>query len=101
MLSDDSTSKQASVEDVDKYASSDIPLPVLPSQTPRVLTVHPLAALSSLKKNTLLLVFCIATFLDICNVSGAGMAVPKIAVDIGLGFSQLTWVSKEAAPKDG
>lgn len=66
---------------------------------------HALAKLSSVKKHVLLLVFSIATFVDVCefrasgtclhggNVSGVGIAVAKIAVDIQLQVSQIVWVS--------
>jgi hypothetical protein len=32
--------------------------------------VHPLAALGDARKNFLLLIFAVATFVDVCNVSG-------------------------------
>jgi hypothetical protein len=53
---------------------------------------HPLAQLSSVRKHFLLFVFSIASFLDICNVSGVAVAVAQISVDIGLGASQIVWV---------
>ncbi|WVR05124.1 hypothetical protein IAU60_002136 [Kwoniella sp. DSM 27419] len=52
----------------------------------------PLAALSPARKNFLLLIFSIATFIDICNVSGVGVAVAQIGRDIKLDSSQLVWI---------
>lgn len=57
--------------------------------------VHPLAQLGQVRKNFLLLVFAVATFLDICNVAGVGLAATQIRADIDLEFSQLAWVSAE------
>lgn len=75
---------------------------------------HPLAVLSSVRKHVLLLIFSIATFVDVCeypfvavwptsetmadavcigNVSGVAIAVAQIAVDIDLKTSQTVWVS--------
>lgn len=87
-----SDTDQTLVSEVEKGVSTpdvELPLPVLDGHGT---TIHPLATLSPLKKNVLLLVFAIATFLDICNISGVGLAVPNIAMDIGLGFNQLSWV---------
>lgn len=54
--------------------------------------VHPLARLGDARKNFLLFIFAIATFVDVCNVSGAAVAVAQIGFDTGLGVSQLVWV---------
>ena len=54
---------------------------------------HILATLGQTRKNFLLLIFSIATFVDICNVSGVAVAVAQIGQDIGLDLSQLVWVS--------
>lgn len=53
---------------------------------------HPLAKLGSGRKHFLLFIFSIASFLDICNVSGVAVAVAQISVDIDLGASQIVWV---------
>ncbi|EIW70400.1 hypothetical protein TREMEDRAFT_28441 [Tremella mesenterica DSM 1558] len=53
---------------------------------------HPLAQLSNVRKNVLLLVFSIAAFTDICNISGVGVAVAQISVDIHLNISQVVWI---------
>jgi hypothetical protein len=53
----------------------------------------PLAQLGQVRKNFLLLIFSIATFVDICNVSGVAVAVSQIARDIDLEISQIVWVS--------
>ncbi|WVQ71602.1 hypothetical protein IAR50_001142 [Cryptococcus sp. DSM 104548] len=52
----------------------------------------PLADLSQLRKNVLLLIFSVSTFIDICNVSGVAVAVAQISVDIGLDTSQIVWI---------
>ncbi|WVQ78052.1 hypothetical protein IAT38_000133 [Cryptococcus sp. DSM 104549] len=52
----------------------------------------PLADLGQARKNFLLLIFSIATFVDICNVSGVAVAVAQISVDISLDFSQTVWI---------
>lgn len=54
---------------------------------------HPLAQLSNARKNFLLVIFAIATFVDVCNVSGVAVAVAQIGNDTGLHVSQLVWVS--------
>lgn len=54
---------------------------------------HPLAQLSSARKHFLLLIFAVAQFTDICNVSGVAIEVAQLAGDLGLGHSQLVWVS--------
>ncbi|KAK4703392.1 hypothetical protein P7C70_g2833, partial [Phenoliferia sp. Uapishka_3] len=53
---------------------------------------HPLALLSSARKSLLLLIFSISIFVDVCNVSGAAVAVAQIAGDIKLGVSQAAWI---------
>jgi hypothetical protein len=53
---------------------------------------HPLAQLSQARKNFLLLIFSIASFVDICNVSGVAVAVAQISSDIGLDLSQIVWI---------
>lgn len=58
---------------------------------------HPLAQLSSARKNFLLVVFAIAQFVDVCNVSGIAIEVAQLAGDLGLGDSQLVWVSLHTA----
>lgn len=60
---------------------------------------HPLAQMSPVRKNVLLLLFSVAVFVDICNVSGVGVAVAQIAIDINLDLSQVVWVS--VAPQRG
>ncbi len=54
---------------------------------------HPLAQLGNARKNFLLVIFAIATFVDVCNVSGVAVAVAEIGQDTGLAVSQLVWVS--------
>nr|XP_019046433.1 hypothetical protein I302_05182 [Kwoniella bestiolae CBS 10118]OCF25363.1 hypothetical protein I302_05182 [Kwoniella bestiolae CBS 10118] len=54
--------------------------------------LHPLAQLPSLRKHILLFIFSVATFVDLCNVSGAAVAVAQISQDIGLGVSQAVWI---------
>ena len=54
---------------------------------------HPLAVLGSARKNFLLFIFAVATFVDVCNISGVAIAVAEIGNDTGLGVSQLVWVS--------
>ncbi|WWD03085.1 hypothetical protein V865_001131 [Kwoniella europaea PYCC6329] len=53
---------------------------------------HPLAQLSQTRKNFLLFIFSVATFVDICNVSGVAVAVAQISLDIKLGISQVVWI---------
>ncbi|ORY32785.1 major facilitator superfamily domain-containing protein [Naematelia encephala] len=53
---------------------------------------HPLAQLGTVRKNVLLAIFAVATFVDVCNVSGVAIAVAKIGIDTGLGVSQLVWI---------
>ncbi|RSH87263.1 hypothetical protein EHS25_003172 [Saitozyma podzolica] len=53
---------------------------------------HPLAQLGQARKNFLLLIFSIASFVDICNVSGVAVAVAQISTDIGLDLSQIVWI---------
>jgi hypothetical protein len=55
---------------------------------------HALATLGSARKHFLLLIFSIASFVDVCNVSGVAVAVAQIGNDTGLGISQLVWVSQ-------
>lgn len=43
---------------------------------------HPLAQLSSSTKHLLLVIFSIAQFVDVCNVSGVAIAVADISSDI-------------------
>jgi MFS family permease len=38
------------------------------------------------------LIFSIASFVDICNVSGVAVAVAQISTDIGLDLSQIVWI---------
>jgi hypothetical protein len=59
---------------------------------------HPLAQLGQARKNFLLLIFSIASFVDVCNVSGVAVAVAQISADIGLDLSQIVWVSDKAHP---
>jgi hypothetical protein len=54
--------------------------------------VHPLAQLGNVRKNVLLFIFAIATFVDICNVSGVAVAVAQIAQDTSLEVSQVVWI---------
>ena len=54
---------------------------------------HPLAQLGNARKNSLLIIFAIASFVDVCNVSGVAVAVAQIGMDTGLKQSQLVWVS--------
>ncbi|WVQ78053.1 hypothetical protein IAT38_000134 [Cryptococcus sp. DSM 104549] len=51
-----------------------------------------LAALGQTRKNFLLLIFSVATFVDICNASGVAVAVAQISIDISLDFSQIVWI---------
>ncbi|WVQ71581.1 hypothetical protein IAR50_001121 [Cryptococcus sp. DSM 104548] len=51
-----------------------------------------LASLSQGRKTLLLLIFSIATFVDVCNVSGVAVAVAQISQDIQLGSSQIVWI---------
>lgn len=60
---------------------------------------HPLAQLGQGRKNFLLFVFGIATFLDICNVSGVGLAVAQISGDLDLAINQIAWVSLDASDR--
>ena len=55
---------------------------------------HPLAQLSTVRKDVLLAIFSIATFTDICNVSGVAVAVAEISQDIHLAASQVAWVGQ-------
>ncbi|KAK8869869.1 hypothetical protein IAR55_000437 [Kwoniella newhampshirensis] len=52
----------------------------------------PLATLGQARKNFLLLIFSIATFVDICNVSGVAIAVAQISSDIKLDTTQVVWI---------
>lgn len=70
------------------HTEKEDPIPVLDPKH-----AHPLAQLSQVKKNLLLLVFSIATFLDVCNVSGVALAVAEIRVDLDLAVNQIAWVS--------
>ncbi|ORX36582.1 major facilitator superfamily domain-containing protein [Kockovaella imperatae] len=54
--------------------------------------VHPLAQLGAVRKNFLLFIFAVATFVDVCNVSGVAIAVAQIGMDTGLHISQLVWI---------
>ncbi|OWZ65584.1 hypothetical protein AYX15_02930 [Cryptococcus neoformans] len=51
-----------------------------------------LANLGQARKNFLVLIFSIATFVDICNVSGVAVAVAQISTDIKLDYSQIVWI---------
>ncbi|WVF72255.1 hypothetical protein IAT40_007067 [Kwoniella sp. CBS 6097] len=51
-----------------------------------------LAQLGSARKHFLLFIFSIATFIDICNVSGVAIAVAQISMDIKLDTSQIVWI---------
>nr|XP_019013488.1 efflux protein EncT [Kwoniella pini CBS 10737]OCF52269.1 efflux protein EncT [Kwoniella pini CBS 10737] len=51
-----------------------------------------LAKLSQARKNFLLFIFSVATFIDICNVSGVAVAVAQISQDIHLDTSQIVWI---------
>ncbi|KAL7421600.1 hypothetical protein Q5752_003369 [Cryptotrichosporon argae] len=53
---------------------------------------HPLAQLSSGRKHFLLFIFSVASFIDVCQVSGAGVSVAEISADIGLATSQIIWI---------
>ncbi|OCF33013.1 efflux protein EncT [Kwoniella heveanensis BCC8398] len=53
---------------------------------------HPLAKLGQNRKNFLLFIFSIASFVDICNVSGVAVAVAQISFDIKLELSQIVWI---------
>ncbi|WVQ99577.1 hypothetical protein IAU59_006713 [Kwoniella sp. CBS 9459] len=53
---------------------------------------HPLAKLGQNRKNFLLFIFSIASFVDICNVSGVAVAVAEISFDIKLSLSQIVWI---------
>ncbi|OWZ51699.1 hypothetical protein C351_03567 [Cryptococcus neoformans c8] len=55
-------------------------------------TSHGLASLGQGRKNLLLLIFSVATFVDVCNVSGVAVAVAQISQDINLGYSQIVWI---------
>ncbi|WVQ70134.1 uncharacterized protein L199_008359 [Kwoniella botswanensis] len=52
----------------------------------------PLAELGQARKNFLLFIFSVATFIDICNVSGVAVAVAQISIDIKLNQSQIVWI---------
>ncbi|WVW83145.1 hypothetical protein I302_105163 [Kwoniella bestiolae CBS 10118] len=52
----------------------------------------PLAELGQARKNFLLFIFSVATFIDICNVSGVAVAVAQISIDIKLNTSQIVWI---------
>ena len=58
---------------------------------------HPLAQLGNARKNFLLGIFAVAYFVDVCNVSGVGIAVAQIGKDTGLSTSQFVWVSRVQA----
>jgi hypothetical protein len=69
---------------------------------------HPLAALGGARKHFLLLIFSIASFVDVCNVSGVAVAVAQIGNDTGLEISQYVWVGlpstsrlEESSPPPG
>ncbi|KAL1411547.1 hypothetical protein Q8F55_002509 [Vanrija albida] len=65
----------------------------VPSPTaPPALHVHPLAELSQGRKHLLLFIFAIASFVDVCNVSGVAVAGAQIAFDIKLAVSQIVWI---------
>ncbi|KAL0250339.1 hypothetical protein I308_102512 [Cryptococcus tetragattii IND107] len=53
---------------------------------------HILASLGQSRKNLLLLIFSVATFVDVCNVSGVAVAVAQISQDIKLSYSQIVWI---------
>ncbi|KAL1407889.1 hypothetical protein Q8F55_007325 [Vanrija albida] len=53
---------------------------------------HPLARLSQGRKHLLLFIFAVASFVDVCNVSGVGIASAQIARDINLHVSQIVWI---------
>ncbi|TYJ57150.1 hypothetical protein B9479_002064 [Cryptococcus floricola] len=88
-MSDDSTladrPPQLSVEDQEKGVVKD-------SNADKETGSDRLASLSQGRKNLLLLIFSIATFVDVCNVSGAAVAVAQISQDIQLGASQVVWI---------
>ncbi|WVN85286.1 uncharacterized protein L203_100431 [Cryptococcus depauperatus CBS 7841] len=52
----------------------------------------PLATLSQARKNFLLFIFSVATFVDVCNVSGVAVGVAQISTDIKLDYSQVVWI---------
>ncbi|WWC62078.1 uncharacterized protein I303_104668 [Kwoniella dejecticola CBS 10117] len=58
----------------------------------QVQTGNKLAQLPDLKKNALLFIFSVATFVDLCNVSGVAVAVAQISQDIDLAISQAVWI---------
>ncbi|ODO11534.1 hypothetical protein I350_00314 [Cryptococcus amylolentus CBS 6273] len=88
-MSEDSTladrTPQLSVEDQEKGVVKD-------SKADKESGSDRLASLSQGRKNLLLLIFSIATFVDVCNVSGAAVAVAQISQDIQLGASQVVWI---------
>ncbi|WVQ78044.1 hypothetical protein IAT38_000125 [Cryptococcus sp. DSM 104549] len=51
-----------------------------------------LASLGAARKNFLLFIFSVATFVDVCQVSGVAIAVAQISTDIKLDFSQTVWI---------
>ncbi|ODO03412.1 efflux protein EncT [Cryptococcus wingfieldii CBS 7118] len=78
-----------------KDTASDHEKAVVPADIPATTTDYhrsPLADLSQVRKNFLLLIFSVSTFIDVCNVSGAGVAVVQIANDIKLDTSQIVWI---------
>lgn len=53
---------------------------------------HVLAQLSPARNNFLLVIFSIAQFIDVCNVSGVAIAVAQISSAIHLAQSQIVWI---------
>lgn len=63
-----------------------------PPQLQDTCNEHTLSSLSTFRKTVLLLVFALANFIDVCNVSGGAIAAAQISKDIGLETSQVVWV---------
>jgi hypothetical protein len=52
----------------------------------------PAPRLTTLKKYSLLSLFCLAQFLDTFNVSALFSGIPTITVHLGINYSEATWI---------
>ncbi len=52
----------------------------------------PILKLSAIRRNVLLLVFCLAQFLDSFNNSALFSAIPTLVTDLGMASAELVWI---------
>lgn len=55
---------------------------------------HPLSRLGNARKSLLVVIFCVASFVDVCQLSGVSLAVARISQDIHLPLNQIVWASR-------